>query len=82
MKDRDHKPTKYWQIQLSHTKSFIEFGSDGTLHFDTQQEAEESLKSIQRHGHATVSRILSETVHEPVPLLFDLTALQKEANRK
>lgn len=82
LEHRDHKPTKYWQIQLAHTKSFIEFRSDGALHFDTQQQAEESLKSIQRQGHATVSKILSETVHEPAPLLFDLTALQKEANRK
>ncbi|MEL1243864.1 DNA topoisomerase [Flavobacterium sp. DGU11] len=82
LEHRDHKPTKYWQIHLAHTKSFIEFRSDGALHFDTQQQAEESLKSIQRQGHATVSKILSETVHEPAPLLFDLTALQKEANRK
>ncbi len=82
LEHRDHKPTKYWQIQLAHTKSFIEFTSDGAIHFDTQQQAEESLKSIQRQGHATVSKILSETVHEPAPLLFDLTALQKEANRK
>jgi DNA topoisomerase-3 len=82
LEHRDHKPTKYWQIQLAHTKSFIEFRSDGALHFDTQQQAEESLKSIQRQGHVTVSKILLETVYEPVPLLFDLTALQKEANRK
>lgn len=79
---RDHKPAKYWQLQLLHTKSFIEFRSNGALHFDTQQKAEDVLKSIQRHSHATVSAVLSETVHEPVPLLFDLTALQKEANRK
>jgi DNA topoisomerase-3 len=82
LEHRDHKPTKYWQIQLEHTKSFVEFRSDGVLHFDTEQKAQEGLKSIQRQGHATVSKILSETIHEPVPLLFDLTALQKEANRK
>lgn len=82
LEHRDHKPMKYWQIQLVHTKSFIEFRSYSALHFDTQQRAEDVLKSVQRQSHATVSAVLSETVHEIAPLLFDLTALQKEANRK
>lgn len=82
LEHRDHKPTKYWQIQLVHIKSFIEFRSDGALHFDTKQNAEDVLKSVQRQSHATVSAVLSETVHEPAPLLFDLTALQKQANCK
>jgi DNA topoisomerase-3 len=82
LEHRDHKPAKYWQLQLVHTKSFIEFRSNGALHFDTQQKAEDVLKSVQRQSHATVSAVLLETVHEPAPLLFDLTALQKEANRK
>ena len=59
LEHRDHKPTKYWQIQLVHTKSFIEFRSDGALHFDTQQKAEDVLKSVQRQSHATVSAVLS-----------------------
>lgn len=79
---RDHKPTKYWEIQLGHIKSFLEFRSYGVLHFDTQQKAYEVLKSIQRHDYATVSEVVTEAVCESVPLLFDLTALQMEANRK
>ncbi|MFL9836747.1 DNA topoisomerase [Flavobacterium sp. ST-75] len=82
LEHRDHKPVKYWQIQLSHTKSFTEFSSDGALHFDTPQKAEDALKSLQRQSHAVVIEIKSETVQEAAPLLFDLTAMQREANRK
>ncbi|TRW23638.1 DNA topoisomerase III [Flavobacterium zepuense] len=75
-------PEKYWQLQLQHTKSFIDFKSVSVLAWDDKAQAEDALKSIQRKGHAVVTSVESETMEDPAPLLFDLTGLQKEANRK
>lgn len=74
---------KYWQIQLLHHKEQIEFKSISTTKWQDKQQADDALKSIERNGNtATVTAVESKTVNEQPPLLFDLTGLQKEANKK
>lgn len=73
---------KYWQIQLKHRKSFIDFKSDSSDHWEDKKSAEQILKSIGREGKAEVVDVQTKTISEPAPLLFDLTALQKVANRR
>lgn len=73
----------YWQIQLSHTKEFMHFTSLSTNKWQTKKEADDALKSIERHCKtATITDIETKLVNEHPPLLFDLTGLQKEANQK
>ena len=74
---------KYWQIELSHTKEFIDFKSHSVSKWDGKKQAEDILKSIERNGNtATVTSAETKNVTEHPPLLFDLTGLQKEANKK
>jgi DNA topoisomerase-3 len=73
---------KYWQIQLLHHKEQIEFKSISTIKWQDKQQTDDALKSIQRSGTATVTAVESKTVTEQPPLLFDLTGLQKEANKR
>ena len=73
---------KYWQIELEHRKDFIDFKSLSLTKWDDSKQADHALKFIQRHGMATVTALEKKTVNEQPPLLFDLTALQKEANIK
>lgn len=73
---------KYWQIELEHRKEFIDFKSISLTKWDNNKQANDVLKSIQRHGTATVTSLESKNIKEQPPLLFDLTALQKEANIK
>lgn len=77
-----YKPEKYWQLELRHTKSFIEFKSTSVSIWEEKALAEEALKSIQRQKQAVVTGINSEILRDSPPLLFDLTNLQKEANMK
>ncbi|MGM8361902.1 DNA topoisomerase [Flavobacterium sp. ARAG 55.4] len=74
--------TKYWQIELGHRKDFIDFKSLSVIKWDQSKQADDSLKFIHRQGVATVVSVETKTVYEQPPLLFDLTALQKEANMK
>ncbi|KIC61445.1 type IA DNA topoisomerase [Chryseobacterium taiwanense] len=81
--NRDFTSQQYWQIELMHQKDFIEFKSLGQLRFTEKKQAEDLVKSFERNRTtATVNSIHSETVTEYAPLLFDLTSLQKEANKK
>lgn len=74
---------KFWQIQLVHQKDFIEFKSLGKTKFSEKREAENIIKSIERNSNsAIVQSIEIKNITEQAPLLFDLTGLQKEANKK
>jgi DNA topoisomerase-3 len=73
---------KYFQIQLSHRKEYTDFTSLSLLQWEEKKQAEQIQKSIEREGRAVVEDVSITTVKEQSPLLFDLTELQKEANRK
>ncbi|WP_313002821.1 type IA DNA topoisomerase [Chryseobacterium gleum] len=74
---------QYWQIELMHQKDFMEFKSFGVLKFSGRKQAEDFVKSLERNGvTATVNSVHSQTITEHAPLLFDLTGLQKEANKR
>ncbi|MBL7761302.1 MAG: DNA topoisomerase III [Flavobacteriaceae bacterium] len=73
---------KYWQIQLTHNKAQVDFKSISATKWDEKQLADDTLKAIQRGGTATVTSVETKRVTEQPPLLFDLTGLQKEANKR
>ncbi|PTD13658.1 type IA DNA topoisomerase [Flavobacterium columnare] len=73
---------KYWQIQLSHNKELIDFKNISKTKWEDQKIADDALKAIQRSGTATITSLETKSVTEQPPLLFDLTGLQKEANKK
>lgn len=82
LENRDFVIKKYFQIQLEHRKEFVDFKSLSETKWDERKLADDTLKSIQRNRTATVSAVESKTVTEQPPLLFDLTGLQKEANKR
>ena len=79
---QNFKQKKYFQIQLKHRKEYLDFTSQSTEHWEDKKQSEQILRSIEREGKATVENVSIQTVKETAPLLFDLTELQKEANRK
>lgn len=72
----------YWQIKLEHRREFVDFHSVSKTKWDDKKQAEKILGAIQRNGIARVVSVESKKVNEQPPLLFDLTGLQKEANKK
>ncbi|SKA32933.1 DNA topoisomerase-3 [Chitinophaga eiseniae] len=73
---------KYWQLALEHRKEFIDFKSLSEKRWEDRKAAEDALQSIQRAGKVSVTSVDVKPVTEHAPLLYDLTALQKEANKK
>lgn len=82
LENRDFAVKKYFQIRLEHRKEFVDFKSLSKTKWDDRKLADDTLKSVQRIGTATVTAVESKTVTEQPPLLFDLTGLQKEANKR
>ena len=81
LENRDYAIKKYFQIQLEHRREFTDFKSLSKTKWDDRKLADDTLKSVQRAGTATVTAVETKTVTEQPPLLFDLTGLQKEANK-
>ncbi|AIM37888.1 DNA topoisomerase I [Sphingobacterium sp. ML3W] len=73
---------QYWQIQLLHNKELIDFKSLSKTKWEEVKLANDTLKAIQRSDTATITLVETKSVTEQPPLLFDLTGLQKEANKK
>ena len=82
LENKNFSVQQYWQIQLLHRKEDIYFKSILKSKWEDQKLADNTLKSVQRIGTATVTSIENKNVTEQPPLLFDLTGLQKEANKK
>lgn len=80
--NRNFEVSNYWQIELLFNKDFIKFKGSSQIKWNEQNAATNSLKSIQRNEKATITSIESRNLTEQTPLLFDLTGLQKEANKK
>ena len=82
LENRNFKVKNYWQIQLSHNKELIDFKSISKTKWEDQKLAVDTLKAIQRNETTTITSVETKSVTEQPPLLFDLTGLQKEANKK
>lgn len=82
LENKNFSVKKYWQIQLLHNKAQVDFKSISVTKWDEKHLADDTLKAIQRSEIATVTSVETKSVTEQPPLLFDLTGLQKEANKR
>lgn len=82
LENKNFSIKKYWQIQLSHNKELVDFKSLSKTKWEDHKLADDTLKAIQRSETAIVTSVETKSVTEQPPLLFDLTGLQKEANKK
>lgn len=82
LENKNFDVKSYWQIQLLHQKEGIEFKSLSLTKWEDRTSANDTLKSIQRADAAAIISVETKTVTEQPPLLFDLTGLQKESNKK
>ncbi|MFK8276375.1 DNA topoisomerase 3 [Capnocytophaga cynodegmi] len=71
----------FFQLKLKHQKEHTDFFSFSESIAD-KKEAETIERQIEKNPVAEVISVEQETVQETPPLLYDLTGLQKEANKK
>ncbi|WP_454045112.1 DNA topoisomerase 3 [Chryseobacterium sp. Marseille-Q8038] len=80
--NKNFKVETYWQLELKYSKDGMNFSSTSKDKWKDKDKAMEVMKSIERLGNSVVNSVITRNSNEQPPLLFDLTALQKEANKK
>lgn len=80
LENKNFVPQKYWQLKLQTEASGVSFFGQSVERFHTAEESMGRAEMVRAEGRVRVLKVeKKESCQEP-PLLFDLTALQKEAN--
>lgn len=82
LENKDFVPQKYWQHKISLSKDGDVIALVSEDRYNDRMDADKVAGQISQNGIATVKSIEKKTVKQEPPLLYDLTALQKEANSK
>lgn len=72
----------YYQLEFSSSKEGISFRSQSVDKFENKEKTESIKRTLDRCGIAVVRQVEKKMSTIQAPLLFDLTGLQKEANKK
>lgn len=80
MENKNFTPQKYWQLRVQSGTGSITFSALSAAKYDRQDEAAAHLQQIQSSGTLQVTAAEKKEASQEPPLLYDLTALQKEAN--
>ena len=72
----------FWRLHAFVRKDDISLQTTCTEDFATEEKAQISLTSLSNQSSLTITSVSRKTSDITPPLLYDLTALQKEANRK
>ena len=72
----------FWRLQAFVQKDGVLLQSTCTEDFATEGEAQTAFATLSRQSSLVATSVSRKVAAMPPPLLYDLTALQKEANRK
>lgn len=81
LENKDFKPQAFYKIQAGFEKDNISFKATSDK-IDKKDVAEETVAKLQVGAEAKVLKVEAKETKEQPPLLFDLTSLQQDANKK
>lgn len=82
LENKEFKPQTYFRLKLHTAKDATAFAVHSVDKFVTRTIAEEMLAQVRAADSVEVTGVERKEVKQEQPLLYDLTALQKEANSK
>lgn len=82
LENKDFKPQTYFRLKVHTAKDATAFAVLSADKFVTRTIAEEVAAQVRADGSVTVTGVERKEVHQEPPLLYDLTALQKDANKR
>lgn len=82
LENKDFKPQTYFKLKLHTAKDATSFAVLSVDKYDNRNAADETLGQVRAAGTVLVTAVEKKEVKQEPPLLYDLTALQKEANSK
>ncbi|GGH04443.1 DNA topoisomerase III [Sphingobacterium alkalisoli] len=81
LENKDFKPQAFFKIQAGFEKDNIKFKATSEK-IERREVAEEAISKVTVGSDAKVLKVEAKETKEQPPLLFDLTSLQQDANKK
>lgn len=82
LENKDFRSVPYWRIGAELYTDGFALKAFGEESYESENLAQAALTHLQAQGSLSVSQVVRKVGQTAPPLLYDLTALQKEANRK
>ena len=82
IENRDFSSVPYWKLSVAGEKEGISLKAVSSSAFDDEADAQSALAMLREQSRLTVTSVAKKVGHTSPPLLYDLTTLQKQANKK
>ena len=79
---RDFSSVPYWKLSVLTEKEGVSLKAIGITDYESEASAQTALATLRSQSRLKVESVARKVTHTSPPLLYDLTALQKEANRR
>ena len=82
IENRDFSSVPYWKLSVLTEKEGLLLKAIGSKDYENEALAQTALAVLRSQSRLTVESVTRKVGSTPPPLLYDLTALQKDANRR
>ena len=82
IENRDFSSVPYWKLSVHTEKEGLSLKIVGCKDYKSEASAQTALAALRSQSQLTVESVVRKVAGTPPPLLYDLTALQKDANRR
>ncbi|PIN27374.1 type IA DNA topoisomerase [Prevotella intermedia] len=82
IENRDFSSVPYWKLSVLTEKEGLLLKAIGSEDYESEASAQTALAQLRSQNQLTVESVTRKVGSTPPPLLYDLTALQKDANRR
>ena len=82
IENRDFSSVPYWKLSVHTEKEGLSIKAVGCKDYENEALAQTALATLRSQSQLTVESVVRKVAGTPPPLLYDLTALQKDANRR
>ena len=81
IENRDFSSVPFWKLSVLMEKEGLSLKAVGKEDYESEASAQTALAALRSQSQLKVESVARKVTHTPPPLLYDLTALQKDANR-
>lgn len=82
LENKDFIPQTYFRLKVHTGKEATAFAVLSADKYDSRGVADQTAAIVKAAGELTVTSVVKKEVRQEPPLLYDLTALQKDANKR
>ena len=82
IENRDFSSVPYWKLSALMEKEGVSLKAIGSADYESEASAQTALALLRSQSRLKVESVARKVTYTPPPLLYDLTALQKDVNKR